>query len=111
MDLIFSNYNYDIIIIGGGITGVFLSYKLCETDLKIMLIETTERLGGRVNTIKKDGIQYEAGAARFHSSHSKLLTLIDELGLSKNKMKLSKNSSYNQNYKINNNSKKMCIVM
>ena len=23
MDLIFSNYNYDIIIIGGGITGVF----------------------------------------------------------------------------------------
>jgi protoporphyrinogen oxidase len=111
MDLIFSNYNYDIIIIGGGITGVFLSYKLCETDLKIMLIETTERLGGRVNTIKKDGIQYEAGAARFHSSHSKLLTLIDELGLSKNKMKLSKkfdtilrtkknNPKYNTSFKL-----------
>ena len=31
--------------------------------------------------------------------------------IKKNKMKLSKNSSYNQNYKINNNSKKMCIVM
>ena len=29
-----------------------------------------------------------SGAARFHSSHLKLLTLIDDLGLSKNKFKL-----------------------
>ena len=29
-----------------------------------MLIETTEILGGRVNTIKKDGIQYEAGGSK-----------------------------------------------
>ena len=35
----FSNYDYDIIIIGGGISGLFLTYKLSNTNLKIILIE------------------------------------------------------------------------
>ena len=111
MDIIFSNYNYDIIIIGGGITGLFLSYILSETGLRIIIFETEDKLGGRIKTIKTDGIQYEAGAARFHSSHLKLLTLIDDLGLSKNKVKLPEkidtilrtkknNSDYNTSFKL-----------
>ena len=32
----FSNYNYDIVIIGGGISGLFLAYKLLSTDLKVL---------------------------------------------------------------------------
>lgn len=88
MNNLFSNYNYDIIIIGGGITGVFLTYKLAETGLKIILFETENKLGGRINTIKENNIQFEAGASRIHSSHSKILTLIEELGLSDNKYKL-----------------------
>ena len=88
MNDLFSNYNYDIIIIGGGISGVFLTYKLAETGLKIILFETESKLGGRINTIKENNIQFEAGAAIIHISHSKILTLIDELGLSNDKYKL-----------------------
>ena len=84
-----NNNKYDIIIIGGGITGLFLTYKLCETDLDILLVESTNKLGGRIQTIYKDNMNYEAGAARFHETHSKLITLIHELNLSDKIIQLS----------------------
>ena len=73
----FSNYDYDIIIIGGGISGLFLAYKLSNTNLKIIVLEGSSDLGGRIQTIKKEDISYEAGAARFHASHTKIMTLIN----------------------------------
>ena len=81
----FSNNKYDIIIVGGGISGLFTGYKLSDTGLNILIIESNSRLGGRINTIYKRGYNYESGAARFHRKHTKLLSLIDELGL-KNKI-------------------------
>ena len=43
--------NYDIVIVGGGISGLFVAYKLCETNLNILLIEKSSSLGGRIHTI------------------------------------------------------------
>ena len=71
--------NYDIVIVGGGISGLFLAYKLCDTDLNILLIEKGKSLGGRIVTIEKEGILYEAGAARFNEKHTKLITLIKNM--------------------------------
>ena len=44
MDLFSNNYNYDIIIVGGGISGLFTAYKLSKTNLKILLLEMHENL-------------------------------------------------------------------
>ena len=77
----FSNYDYDIVIIGGGISGVFLAYKLLATDLKVILFEGDKNLGGRIETYEKNDSSFEAGAARFHSSHGKLISLIHDLDL------------------------------
>ena len=44
---------------------------------KIGNIEKDPDFGGRVHTVERDGLKYECGAARFHDSHTKLLTLID----------------------------------
>ena len=85
----FNNNKYDIIIIGGGISGLFLTYKLCETDLDILLVESSEKMGGRIQTIHKNNVYFEAGAARFHESHTKLITLIHELNLSDKMIQLS----------------------
>ena len=65
----FSNYDYDIVIIGGGISGMFLAYKLLATDLKVILFEGDKNFGGRIETYSKEGSVFEAGAARLHSSH------------------------------------------
>ena len=77
----FSNYDYDIVIIGGGISGVFLAYKLLATDIKVILFEGDKNLGGRIETYEKNDSSFEAGAARFHSSHGKLISLIHDLDL------------------------------
>lgn len=77
----FSSRNYDIIIIGGGISGLFLAYKLSFVNLSILLVESSNRLGGRIYTKHNQGVTFESGAARFHSTHKKLLSLLQELDL------------------------------
>jgi protoporphyrinogen oxidase len=105
----FRNNNYDIIILGGGISGLFLAHKLSEIDLSIMLIEKSKEYGGRIHSVKHKGVSYEAGAARFHSSHLKLISLIDELKLGDKKFKLPpvlkhilRNKERNYQYKTKN---------
>ena len=97
----FSNYDYDIIIIGGGISGLFLAYKLSTTNLKIILLEGSSDLGGRIQTIKKEKLSYEAGAARFNTSHSKIMTLINEINLREDMIKLPKDIKYKLAKKCN----------
>ena len=80
---------YDIIIVGGGISGLFLAYKLSDTNLEILLIEKDKDLGGRVHTATDNDIQYEAGAGRFNEKHTKLISLINELNLEGNMITLS----------------------
>ena len=105
-----SNYDYDIIIIGGGIAGLFTAYKLSQTNKNIILFESSNKLGGKIKTIKNENISYEAGAARFHKSHEKILALIHELDLKndiidlpKNINHILRNKSSNYNYITNNN--------
>ena len=107
----FSNYSYDTIIVGGGITGLFLAYKLKDTGSSILLIESSDRLGGKINTIRKKGVQYECGAARFHESHTKFISLIHDLELENDIIQLPKDIDYilrgkkdfKKSYKTNNN--------
>lgn len=80
---------YDTIIIGGGISGLYLNYKLLKQkkSKSTLLIEKANKLGGRVFTYKTNirGKQYqmEAGAGRFSENHKTLLKLIKEFKLEK----------------------------
>ena len=80
--MFFTNYNYDIVIIGGGIAGLFTAFKLADTGFRIIILESSDRLGGRIKTVTKKNISFEAGAARIHNTHGKILSLIDDLNLS-----------------------------
>ena len=90
MDFFTTKYEY--IIVGGGISGLFLAYKLSNiSDKQILLVEKTGRLGGRIHTYhnSQHDIRYETGAARFNINHTKLITLIKELGLGEKILELS----------------------
>ena len=94
------NYEmYDIIIIGGGISGLYCAYNLLKKNknLKVLVLEKNPKLGGRVSTfyggkddkeVSKD-IIFEKGAGRFNDNHTQLNGLLDELGLSNKKFKIT----------------------
>lgn len=77
----------NVLIIGGGITGLssayYLKKKISEQQLpyKVKLVEASHRLGGKINTFKKDGFTIERGPDSFLSRKPSTLKLIKNLGL------------------------------
>lgn len=73
------------VIIGGGLAGWYHAYRLIQSNPKqsIYLYEKQLRYGGRIETkhISKN-VWFDTGAARIPSIHTRVLTLIKELGLS-----------------------------
>ena len=85
---------YDYIIVGGGISGLFMAYKLADTGKDILLVESTGRLGGRLLTKQEHGVQFEVGAARISSTHSKVMSLLKECELDKELVPLPDKVTY-----------------
>jgi hypothetical protein len=81
--------NYDIVIVGGGIAGIYTMYNLKKKypKFKVLLLEKNERFGGRVYSHyeKIDGKDYimDLGAGRIGFHHTNMIKLINELKLSK----------------------------
>lgn len=74
-------HEYDVIVVGGGIAGVYASLCCCEKGMKVLTIERDSRWGGRIRTIKRDGEVYEAGAARFHKGHKRMMALLKRFNI------------------------------
>ena len=78
---------YDTIIVGGGIGGLYTAYKLQQKHNEktkthnILLLEASKRLGGRIHSVTKDDLAFEAGASIFHDKQPKIMELIDDLNL------------------------------
>ena len=91
---------YDIIIVGGGIAGLYMMYNvlLQRPDLKVLLLEKNERLGGRIYTHHEtvDGIAYhmDLGAGRIGTHHRLVMNLIKRLGLEREIVPISDEKSY-----------------
>lgn len=79
---------HDVIVIGGGIGGLYASLRCCQAGLSVCTLEKDSRWGGRIRTIHNGNDTYEAGGARFHENHKHLFRLIkryniDIVGLDK----------------------------
>ena len=90
-------YNYDVIIVGGGIAGLYTAYKLPK-HLKILLVEKNGYIGGRIHTntltYKGNKFRYECGAGRLPTNHTRIMNLIGELGLSDKLVQLGNNKMF-----------------
>ena len=72
----------DLLIIGGGLTGLTLAYLLREEGLNIRIVEARERWGGRIYTKRQEsGPPQEMGATWLGRKHGALNALLKELGL------------------------------
>ncbi|MEM1357994.1 MAG: FAD-dependent oxidoreductase, partial [Bacteroidota bacterium] len=74
------NINTDIAIIGSGLTGLTLAYRLRESGRSVALIEARDRIGGRIHTLEKlDLPPMEMGATWLGRKHTALWKLLQEL--------------------------------
>lgn len=72
-----------IIIIGGGLSGLLIAYRLKALGISYQIIEARDRVGGRILTqTTTNGTPLEMGATWFTNEHPQLLALVEELGLS-----------------------------
>lgn len=53
--------DYDVIIVGGGITGLTATFHLVRGGLKVALIEKSDRLGGQIRSFSEKGFTFESG--------------------------------------------------
>ena len=95
--------SYDIVIVGGGISGIYLMHQLIEKhkNLKVVLLESSNRFGGRVYTHheKVNGNDYlvDLGAGRLGFHHEHIMKLVKKLKLDKDIYPISNKSDYIEN--------------
>ena len=79
----FKMEKFDVIIIGAGAAGLMAAKILCNAKKKVCILEARDRIGGRVQTITKEGFSkpVEAGAEFIHGKLSLTLNLLKEAGI------------------------------
>ena len=70
----------DIIIIGGGLTGLSIAYHLRKKQQNVLILEKSEETGGVIQTGKENGFVYEMGPNTGVLSHPEAAELFEELG-------------------------------
>lgn len=76
-----STRNYNVGIIGGGISGLCAGYALREKGVNFTIYEQASAPGGVIKTIERNGWRVELGPNTLMARSERLLTLIDELNL------------------------------
>jgi oxygen-dependent protoporphyrinogen oxidase len=73
-----------VAVIGGGIAGLTAAYRLrglLGPAASITVFESTQRLGGKLQTVDVDGVPVDVGAEAFLVRRPEALELVEELGL------------------------------
>ncbi len=69
-----------VVVVGGGVSGLACAVRLQQLGVPVTLLEASERVGGLVGTVEKDGFLFESGPQSFQGTE-RLLTLIGSLGI------------------------------
>ncbi|MFZ3216938.1 MAG: protoporphyrinogen oxidase [Candidatus Acidiferrales bacterium] len=74
------NHSTQVAVLGAGISGLACAYRLRQLGLDVAVFESSDRAGGLMNSVQKEGLLFEGGPQSFQGTPA-LLALIHELGL------------------------------
>lgn len=75
-----------VAVVGAGITGLTVAYALQLRDIKSVVYEASNRVGGCIKTVKENGFLVECGPNSLLDTHPNLGKLIDMLDLGGNRL-------------------------
>ncbi|XP_008151246.3 amine oxidase [flavin-containing] A [Eptesicus fuscus] len=77
-----SGHMFDVVVIGGGISGLSAAKLLAEHEVNVLVLEARDRVGGRTYTIRNKHVGYvDVGGAYVGPTQNRILRLSKELGL------------------------------
>ncbi|KAM4699696.1 amine oxidase [flavin-containing] A-like [Discoglossus pictus] len=86
---------YDVIVIGGGISGLSAAKLLVESGLKVVVLEARDRVGGRTHTIRNKEVQYvDVGGAYVGPTQNRILRVAKELDVKTYKVNVDQRLIY-----------------
>ena len=71
----------DVLVVGAGATGLAAARTLAAAGRSVRVLESRERIGGRLWTDEVDGVDLELGGQWVSPDQEALLEMLDELGL------------------------------
>ncbi len=70
-----------VAIIGGGITGLTAAFRLRQRNIPVTLYEASDRVGGVIQSLQRDGYLAEFGPNTILETSPKVAALVEDLGL------------------------------
>ena len=74
-------FDTDVIVIGGGISGLACAWGLQQRGIRVVLLEAAARPGGSIGTAREQGCLLEAGPNSALDTTPLIAQLLDELGI------------------------------
>lgn len=81
MEVMTATTNFPIAMIGAGITGLTAAFRLQQKGVPVTVYEASERVGGVIRSVRKDGYLAEFGPNSILETSPKIVSLIRDAGL------------------------------
>lgn len=76
-----ADYDADVIVLGAGLAGLGGAYLLADQGMKVLVLEASQRVGGRMRSEKIDGQIFELGASELGSNYGRVIDLANRVGV------------------------------
>lgn len=90
----------DTVVLGGGLTGLATANRLCRKGHRVLVLESSDRLGGAVQSESVEGYLCEAGPNSMLVKSEAVWNLIEELGLAHERVEA--NEAANKRFLVKN---------
>ena len=74
-------FNADVIVVGGGLSGLVATWRLVREGVDVILLEAKERVGGRISSGTFNGETYDLGARWIKQTATQTHQIVHELGV------------------------------